>query len=203
MLEDYQKHVEERQALGVVPQPLNAQQVVDLIELIKSAQEQDPRKTQLIDLLENRIPPGVDEAAYVKAAFLADVAKRQINVPLISAEHAVRLLGTMQGGCNNEPLIDLLDDEALADAAVAALSDTLLVFDAFHDVVEKMHKGSAAAKQVVTAWANADWFTKRPPLAEKVTLTVFKVGGETNTDDLSPRKMLGHVRIFLCMRKPC
>ncbi|PUZ78700.1 bifunctional aconitate hydratase 2/2-methylisocitrate dehydratase, partial [Vibrio vulnificus] len=140
----------------------------------------------LLDLLENRIPPGVDEAAYVKAGFLAAVIRGEASSPLVSREHAAKLLGTMQGGYNIEPLVALLDDEALAPIAVEALSHTLLMFDVFYDVEEKAKAGNQYAQQVLQSWADAEWFLSKPELAEKITLTVFKVTGETNTDDLSP-----------------
>ncbi|HBF46593.1 MAG TPA: aconitate hydratase B, partial [Shewanella frigidimarina] len=184
MLEAYRNHVAERAAEGVVPKPLNAQQVAELVKLFETPPAGE--EAFILDLLENRIPPGVDEAAYVKAAFLDAVAKGTVSSPILSAEHAVKLLGTMQGGYNIEPLIDQLDNAALAPLSVTALSNTLLMFDSYHDVVEKMQAGNDFAKQVVDAWANADWFLNRPKLADKVTLTVFKVSGETNTDDLSP-----------------
>src|SRR5690606_7755987 len=136
----------------------------------------------LLDLLENRIPPGVDQAAYVKAAFLADVAKGRASSPLVSREHATRLLGTMQGGYNVEPLVDLLDDAAVGKAAADALKHTLLVFDAFHDVEEKAKGGNKLAAEVMQSWADAEWFTRRANLPEKLTVSVFKVTGETNTD---------------------
>jgi aconitate hydratase 2/2-methylisocitrate dehydratase len=184
VLEAYRKHVEERAAEGVPPKPLTEQQVAELVELLKNppAGEED----FLVDLLENRIPPGVDQAAYVKAAFLADVAKGTAQSPLISREHATKLLGTMQGGYNVAPLIELLDDDTVGDIAAEALKGTLLVFDAFHDVEEKSKAGNARAKAVIQSWADAEWFTNKPDLAEKMSLTVFKVTGETNTDDLSP-----------------
>ncbi|NKF52272.1 bifunctional aconitate hydratase 2/2-methylisocitrate dehydratase [Shewanella sp. WXL01] len=184
MLEAYRKHVEERAAEGVVPKPLDAQQVADLVELVKNPPAGE--EAEILNLLENRIPPGVDEAAYVKAAFLDAVAKGEVSSPILSADRAVELLGTMQGGYNIEPLIAQLDNDALAPLAVKALSNTLLMFDAYHDVVEKMQAGNDFAKQIVTSWAEAEWFLNRPKLAEKITLTVFKVTGETNTDDLSP-----------------
>ena len=127
-----------------------------------------------------------DEAAYVKAAFLADVVKGEVSTPLLSREEATKLLGTMQGGYNIEPLVHLLDDKDLAEIAGDALSHTLLIFDAFHDVVDKMNAGNAVAKRVVQSWADAQWFLNRPELDKKISLTVFKVTGETNTDDLSP-----------------
>nr|WP_283164305.1 bifunctional aconitate hydratase 2/2-methylisocitrate dehydratase [Shewanella corallii] len=184
VLEAYRKHVEERAAEGVVPKPLDAHQVAELVELVKNPPAGE--EAFIIDLLENRIPPGVDEAAYVKAGFLDAVAKGEVSSPILSAERAVELLGTMQGGYNIEPLIAQLDDATKAPLAVKALSHTLLMFDAFHDVVEKMNAGNAFAKQVVESWANADWFLHKPKLDDKITLTVFKVTGETNTDDLSP-----------------
>ena len=184
MLEAYRKHVEERAAEGVVPKPLDAQQVAELVELVKNPPAGE--EAFVLELLENRIPPGVDEAAYVKAGFLDAIAKGTATSPILNAERAVELLGTMQGGYNIEPLIHQLDNDALAVLAVKALSHTLLMFDAFHDVVEKMNTGNAYARQVVESWANAEWFLSRPKLADKISLTVFKVTGETNTDDLSP-----------------
>ncbi|AEX23058.1 bifunctional aconitate hydratase 2/2-methylisocitrate dehydratase [Vibrio sp. EJY3] len=184
MLEAYRKHVEERAAEGVVPKPLDAEQVAGLVELLKNPPEGE--EEVLLDLLENRIPPGVDEAAYVKAGFLTAVAKGEVSSPLVSREKAAQLLGTMQGGYNIEPLVDLLDDDALAPIAAKALSHTLLMFDAFYDVEEKAKAGNAHAQQVLQSWADAEWFQSKPALQEKITLTVFKVTGETNTDDLSP-----------------
>lgn len=184
MLEAYRKHVEERAAQGIVPKPLNAEQTASLIELLKNPPAGE--EETLVYLLENRIPPGVDEAAYVKAGFLAALANGEAQSPLISPERATELLGTMQGGYNIQPLITLLEDEKLAPIAAKALSHTLLMFDAFYDVEDKMKAGNAYAKQVMESWANADWYLEKPQIPEKVTLTVFKVSGETNTDDLSP-----------------
>lgn len=184
MLEAYRKHVEERAALGTVPQPLSAAQVAELVELIKNPPEDE--KAFLIELLETRIPAGVDEAAYVKAAFLTAVAKGEATTPLFNATRAVELLGTMLGGYNVAPLIELLDDSSLAATAANALKKTLLVFDAFHDVEEKAKAGNEKAKEVIQSWADAEWFTSREDVAEKITVQVFKVSGETNTDDLSP-----------------
>ncbi len=184
MLEAYRKHVSERAAEGVPPLPLNAQQTADLIELVKNPPAGE--EAFLLELLSERVPPGVDDAAHVKAAFLADVAKGAASSPLVSRTKAVELLGTMLGGYNIAPLIDSLDDAELAPIAGKALSHTLLMFDAFHDVQEKANSGNTIAKQVLESWANAEWFTSRPQLAEKITVTVFKVPGETNTDDLSP-----------------
>ncbi|WP_305456127.1 bifunctional aconitate hydratase 2/2-methylisocitrate dehydratase [Photobacterium leiognathi] len=184
MLEAYRKHVEERAAEGVVAKPLDAEQVAALVELLKNPPAGE--ESVLLDLLENRIPPGVDEAAYVKAGFLAAITKGEAQSPIVSKEKAAELLGTMQGGYNIEPLIALLDDKSLAPIAVKALSHTLLMFDAFYDVEEKAKAGNAFAQQVLQSWADAEWFLSKPALAEKITLTVFKVTGETNTDDLSP-----------------
>lgn len=184
MLESYQQHVVERAQQGVVPQPLNAQQVTKLIELLQNPPQD--KAPLLLDLFENRIPPGVDEAAYVKAGFLTAITRNEVTSPLIDRRKATQLLGTMQGGYNIEPLIALLDDHELAAIAAEALSHTLLVFDAFFDVEEKAKSGNEFAQQVLHSWANAEWFLSRPALAEKITLTVFKVSGETNTDDLSP-----------------
>ena len=183
MLEEYRKHIEERANEGLPPLPLSADQVAALVELLKNPPAGEEKS--LVELLTHRVPPGVDEAAYVKAAFLADVARGGVSSPLIDRQLATRLLGTMLGGYNIEPLVALLDDSELAPLAVEALSKTLLIFDAYHDVAEKA-KTNAAAKQVVDAWANADWFTSKPSMPEEITVTVFKVDGETNTDDLSP-----------------
>ncbi|WP_417345072.1 bifunctional aconitate hydratase 2/2-methylisocitrate dehydratase [Ferrimonas sp.] len=184
MLEAYREHVAERATQGIAPKPLDAEQTAALVELLKNPPAGE--EEILVDLLENRIPPGVDEAAYVKASFLTAVARGETSSPLMSKARATELLGTMQGGYNIEPLIALLDDAELAPLAAKALSHTLLMFDAFHDVVEKMNAGNDFAKQVVHSWAEAEWFLSKPALAEKITLTVFKVSGETNTDDLSP-----------------
>ena len=183
MLKAYRQHMEERAAEGVVPKPLNAEQVNGLVELFKSppAGEED----FMTDLLENRIPAGVDDAAYVKAAFLAAIAKGEASSPIINNVRATELLGTMLGGYNIEPLISLLDDQATAATAASALSKTLLMFDAFHDVVEKS-KSNEHAMSVLQSWANAEWFLNKEDVAEKITVTVFMVEGETNTDDLSP-----------------
>ena len=183
MLDSYREHVEQRRAQGLPPLPLDARQVADLIELIKNPPigENDT----LMDLLVNRVPPGVDQAAYVKAAFLTDVAKGNTACELITRERATELLGTMLGGYNIQPLIELLDDTVTADAAATALSHTLLIYDAFHDVADKAATNAHAAR-VLRSWADAEWFTSQPKLAEEITVTVYKVPGETNTDDLSP-----------------
>jgi len=184
MLEAYRQHVEERAKLGVVPQPLNAEQTAELVELLKSPPKGE--EDFIIDLLENRVPAGVDEAAYVKAAFLTALARGEASSPLISNVRAVELLGTMLGGYNIVSLIECLDNEELAPAATKALSHTLLMFEAFHDVKEKADGGNAHAKTIMESWADAEWFTARPEVPKKITVTVFKVTGETNTDDLSP-----------------
>ncbi len=184
MLEDYRKHVEERAEQGIPPKPLDAKQVAELVELIKNPPAGEDEF--LLDLLENRVPAGVDDAAYVKAGFLAAIAKGEATSPILSPERATELLGTMLGGFNIAPLIDLLDDEKLAPIAAKALSHTLLIFDAFHDVKEKADAGNTYAQQVLQSWADAEWFTSKPEVPEKLTVTVFRVPGETNTDDLSP-----------------
>ncbi len=184
MLEQYRKHVEERAAEGIVPKPLDAEQVAGLVELIK--QPPAAEEEFLLDLLANRIPAGVDEAAYVKAGFLAAVANGEARSPILDSARATELLGTMLGGYNIAPLIALLDNTQLAPIAVKALSHTLLVFDAFYDVQEKAEAGNEYAKQVMHSWAEAEWFDSKPEVPEKLTVTVFKVTGETNTDDLSP-----------------
>ena len=182
MLEAYKKIEKERAELGIPPEPLDAEQAADLVELIKENSEEGEL---LLELLINRVPAGVDDAAYVKAAFLNDVATKKIKCELIDPIKATFYLGTMLGGYNVEPLINLLDDEECGDEAVKALSQTLLVFDAFNDVAEKSKDSSNAAK-VLNSWAEAEWFTSKPEVPQSITTTVFKVPGETNTDDLSP-----------------
>ena len=184
MLEAYRQHVEERAALGVPPKPLDDAQTADLVELLKNPPAGE--EAFLVDLLENRVPAGVDQAAYVKAAFLAALAKGDATSPLITKERAVYLLGTMLGGYNVAPLVALLDDAELSELAAEALKKTLLVFDAFHDVADKAKAGNVNAQAVMQSWADAEWFTSRSDVPEEIKLTVFKVTGETNTDDLSP-----------------
>lgn len=184
MLQTYREHVAERAALGIPPLPLSAQQTADLIELIKNPPAGE--EAFLIDLLTHRVPPGVDDAAHVKASFLAAVADGDVKVALISRAKATELLGTMVGGYNVKPLIDLLPDAEVGKIAAEALKKTLLMFDFFNDVAELAKGGNENAKEVIQSWANAEWFTSRPKVAEKITVTVFKVTGETNTDDLSP-----------------
>ncbi len=184
MLEAYREHVQERADMGVVPKPLDAEQTAALVELLKNppAGEED----FILELLTYRIPAGVDEAAYVKAGFLAAITKGEATSPLIDKVKAAELLGTMLGGYNISPLVDCLDDDELAPTAVKTLSKTLLMFDAFYDVKEKADAGNEFAKQIMQSWADGEWFTSKPKLADKITVTVFKVPGETNTDDLSP-----------------
>jgi aconitate hydratase 2/2-methylisocitrate dehydratase len=186
MLESYRQHAAERAALGIPPLPLSAQQTSELCELLKNPPAGE--EGFLLSLLRDRVPPGVDQAAYVKAGFLTAIAKGDATSPLISPKDAVELLGTMMGGYNVHSLIELLkvSDTEIASMAAIALGKTLLVYDAFHDVQELAESGNAYAKQVLNSWANADWFTSRPKLPESITVTVFKVPGETNTDDLSP-----------------
>ena len=184
MLEAYRQHAAERAALGIPPLPLSAQQTAELIELIK--QPPAGEDAFLLDLLTHRVPPGVDNAAQVKASFLAAVAHGDLTVGLISKAKATELLGTMVGGYNVHPLIELLDDPEVAAVAAAGLKKTLLMFDFFNDVAEKAKAGNAQAKDVMQSWADAEWFTSRPEVPKSITVTVFKVPGETNTDDLSP-----------------
>ncbi len=187
MLQAYRQHVAERAVLGIPPLALDAKQTAELIELIKTPPAAEEASGEfLMELLTHRIPPGVDDAAKVKASFLSAVAHGDFAVALISKTKATELLGTMVGGYNVKPLIDLLDDAEVAATAAAALKKTLLMFDFFHDVAEKSKAGNAFAKDVIQSWADAEWFTSRPEVAQKITVSVFKVTGETNTDDLSP-----------------
>ena len=188
MLQAYRQHSAERAALGIPPLPLSAQQTAELIELIKAPQtvENPGEDAFLLDLLTHRVPPGVDDAAKVKASFLAAVAHGDLAVGLVSKAKATELLGTMVGGYNVHPLIELLDDGDVAGVAADALKKTLLMFDFFNDVAEKARAGNAKAKDVMQSWADAEWFTSRPEVPKTITVTVFKVPGETNTDDLSP-----------------
>ena len=184
MLAEYRKHVEERAAEGVPPKPLNPEWTAALVELLKNPPAGEA--ALLVDLLTNRVPPGVDAAAYVKAGFLSAIVKGQAQSPLIDRAHAIRLLGMMLGGYNIATLVDALDDAELGALAAEQLKHTLLMFDAFHDVAEKAKAGNAHAQGVLQSWADAEWFLKRPEVPEKIATIVFKVPGETNTDDLSP-----------------
>jgi len=184
MLDSYRQHVAERAALGIPPLPLSAQQTADLIELIKNPPAGE--EAFLLELLTHRVPAGVDDAAKVKASYLAAVALGTESNPLFDRKRACELLGTMLGGYNISPLMQLLDDAELAPTAANALKYTLLMFDAFHDVKDKADQGNAYAKEILQSWADGEWFTSRPEVPESLTVTVFKVTGETNTDDLSP-----------------
>jgi aconitate hydratase 2 / 2-methylisocitrate dehydratase len=186
MLKVYRQEAAAREAMGIPPLPLSAEQTADLCELLKHPPTGE--EEFLLTLLRDRIPPGVDQAAYVKAGFLTAIAQGTTTSPLLSPQEAVELLGTMGGGYNVRSLIDLMqvEDGAIAQTAAEALSKTLLVYDAYHDVQELAENGQPYAKQVMQSWADAAWFTSRPTLAEVITVTVFKVPGETNTDDLSP-----------------
>ena len=183
MLKEYRKHEQERRAQGIPALALNAEQVADLVELIKEPPvgEED----FILDIFSNKVPAGVDQAAYVKAAFLTDVANGKVSTSLITCESATRLLGTMLGGYNVQPLISLLNNEEVGDTAVEALSNTLLIFDSFHDVFE-LSKTNERAKKVISSWAEAEWFLNKPAVPEHITAMVLKVDGEINTDDLSP-----------------
>jgi aconitate hydratase 2 / 2-methylisocitrate dehydratase len=184
MLKTYRDHVAERAALGIPPLPLSAKQTGELIELLKNPPQGE--EATLVDLITHRVPAGVDDAAKVKASYLAAVAHGTEKCALLSPEKATELLGTMLGGYNLTPLIDLLDNTSCAPIAAEGLKKTLLMFDQFHDVKEKADKGNALAKAVVQSWADAEWFTSRPEVPQSITLSVLKVTGETNTDDLSP-----------------
>ena len=184
MLEAYREHVAERAEIGVVPKPLSAEQVAELVELLK--QPPAGEEEFILDLISNRVPAGVDEAAYVKAGFLSAIARGETSSPLIDKTHAVELLGTMLGGYNISTLVEMLDDTELAATAAKELCHTLLMFDAFHDVAEKANQGNSHAQQVLKSWADAEWYTSKPEIPEKLTVAVYKIPGETNTDDLSP-----------------
>ena len=183
MLENYKNHVEERLKEGIPPLPLNAEQVSDLVELLKSPPNGE--EDYLLDLITNRTPAGVDPAAYVKAAFLTALAKAETSSPLIDKKHATKLLGTMLGGYNVESLISLLEDDEVGSLAADGLSKTLLMFNAKHDVIE-LAKINDNAKRVVESWSDGEWFTSKPKLPEVIKAIVFRVDGEINTDDLSP-----------------
>ncbi|MDF1799867.1 MAG: bifunctional aconitate hydratase 2/2-methylisocitrate dehydratase [Planctomycetota bacterium] len=184
MLTEYRAHVAERDALGIPPLPLSAEQTAALTELLMDPPEGE--EEFLLDLLWNRIPPGVDQAAYVKASFLSAIAKGETRCPLIDPKVAIDILGTMLGGYNVATLVELLDDAELAAAAAEELKGTLLIFDAFHDVEAKSKAGNAHAAEVIQSWADAEWFTRKQDVPTEIELAVFLVEGETNTDDLSP-----------------
>jgi len=186
LIEDYRKHTEERAALAVPPLPLTAQQTAELVELLK--QDPIPEEAYLLDLLKNHVNPGVDDAAYVKAAFLNAIVVGDAHCKALTEVDAVKILGTMLGGYNVGPLVEALkhEDPAVAQAAADELKRTILVYDAFNDVKDLMDEGNAFAKEVIGSWAEAEWFLSRPELPVEMKLTVYKVPGETNTDDLSP-----------------
>ena len=184
MLQNYRVHLAERAALGIPPLPLSAKQTGELIDLLKAPPVGE--ESTLLELITHRVPAGVDDAAKVKASYLAAVANGTEKCSLLSRQKATELLGTMLGGYNISPLVDLLDDAAVAEVAASGLKKTLLMFDQFHDVKEKADSGNAHAKAVLQSWADAEWFTSRPEVPRSITLTVFKVAGEINTDDLSP-----------------
>ena len=184
VLEAYRRHEAERAAQNIPPKPLSAEQVAGLVALLEKPPAGE--ESTLLDLLENRVPPGVDEAAYVKAGFLSAVAKGEVSNTLVSRERAIELLGSMLGGYNISTLVGLLDDEAYAALAAEQLKHTLLMFDAFHDVDDRAKSGNTHAQAVLQSWADGEWFTARDSVAESTKMVVFKVTGETNTDDLSP-----------------
>ncbi|HSB95121.1 MAG TPA: aconitate hydratase B, partial [Spongiibacteraceae bacterium] len=184
MLEAYRSHAAERAAQGIPPKPLNPEQTAALVELLKNPPAGEEQF--LLDLITNRVPPGVDEAAYVKAGFLTAITKGEAKSPLIDRSKAAQLLGMMLGGYNIDALVELLDDKELGATAAKELKHTLLMFDRFHDVVEKARAGNANAQAVLQSWADAEWFTSRPEVPKSIKTAVFKVTGETNTDDLSP-----------------
>ena len=184
-IEDYKAHTEERSALGVPPLALTTEQVVEVVELLKASPivEQD----YVMDVFENKIPAGVDDAAYAKAAFLNDVVQGNISCDAIDAVKACKILGLMLGGFNVTPLVEALKiDGEVANEAAEQLKNTILVYDSFNDVKALMDGGNAKAKEVVESWANGEWFTNKPEMKKEITVTVYKIPGETNTDDLSP-----------------
>ena len=183
MIKDYQKHVSERAALGLPPFALSPEQVASVVDLLKNPPANEGE--MLLDLLENRTPAGVDQAAYVKAAFLADIAKNKASSPMISPSKAVQLLGTMLGGYNVQALVELLST-SIAPEAASVLTNTILMFDAFHDVAELAKGGNTHAQKLIQSWANAEWFSNQKAMPKSIKVVVFKVDGETNTDDLSP-----------------
>ncbi|SFV89777.1 Aconitate hydratase 2 [hydrothermal vent metagenome] len=185
LVEEYKAHTEERAKLGVPPLPLTAAQTAELVELLKESPVKDA--DYLLELIENHVPAGVDDAAYVKAAFLNDIVQGNTTSEVIDPKKAIEILGKMLGGFNVTPLVEALKlDDELATAAAKELKNTILVYDAFNDVKRLMDEGNSYAKEVIESWANAEWFTNKPELAKEITLTVYKVPGETNTDDLSP-----------------
>ena len=201
MLEAYRTHVAEREELGVPPKPLDAAWTSELVELL-----QDPPKGEedfLLDLLTNRIPPGVDEAAYVKAGFLSAIVKDEASSPIVDKPLAVELLGNMLGGYNVSTLIDLLDDQDLAEKAADQLKKITLVFDAFYDISAKADQGNSLAKAIIQSWADAEWFNSKDPVASEIKAVVFKVSGETIQMTFPRHKTPGPGQTYLFMQKPC
>ena len=184
MLEAYRAHVEERQLQGIPPKPLGPEWTAGLVDLLKNPPKGEEKF--LLDLIANRVPPGVDEAAYVKAGFLSAIVNGDVSSPLIDRSAAVTLLGNMHGGYNVATLVSLLDDTELSSQAAKELKSTLLVFDAFHDVAEKADSGNTDAKSVMQSWADAEWFTSNDAVPHSIKVAIFKATGEINTDDLSP-----------------
>ncbi|MGB5868188.1 MAG: aconitate hydratase B, partial [Arcobacteraceae bacterium] len=184
LVANYKAHTEERlQEGGLPPLALTAEQTAELVEVLKA---NTADADYALELFENKINPGVDDAAYVKAAFLNDIVQGNASCSVISKIKAIEILGTMMGGFNVTPLVDALKIEDVAEAAAAQLKNTILVYDSFNDVKELADAGNAQAKSVIESWANGEWFTNKPALEEEITLTVYKIPGETNTDDLSP-----------------
>ena len=182
MLNEYKKHEQERAEQNIPPLPLDPDQTSQLVDLLKSNHDESDL---LIHLLKERVPAGVDQSAYVKAAFLADITTGESSSPYITKLEAVKILGTMLGGYNIQPLIECLKIDELGDAAADALSRTLLIFDAFNEIFD-LSQTNQHAKKVINAWAEGEWFTSKQDIPEQVKLTVYKVPGEINTDDLSP-----------------
>lgn len=185
LLQEYKAHEAQRQSEGGLPGlALTAAQTADLVEILKASKVEDAQYA--LNLFKNKINPGVDDAAYVKAAFLNDIVQGKVACSVISKVEAVEILGTMMGGYNVPPLVEALKVAEVADAAAKELKNTILVYNSFNDVKSLMDSGNAKAKEVIESWANAEWFTNKPALEEEITLTVYKIPGETNTDDLSP-----------------
>jgi aconitate hydratase 2/2-methylisocitrate dehydratase len=201
VLEAYRKHVAERAAQGIVPQPLNAEQTAGLVDLLKNPPAGE--EEFLLDLITNRVPPGVDEAAYVKAGFLSALAKGEATSPLIDKKRATELLGTMQGGYNIATLVELLDDAELGAVAAEQLKHTLLMFDAFHDVAEKAKAGNAHAKGVLQSWADGEWFKKRQPWPRRSACAFSRSLAKPTPTTCRRRRMPGRARISRCTPWPC
>jgi len=184
VLDAYREHVAGRAQQNIPPKPLSAEQVAALVELLKAPPAGEEQA--LLELISTRVPPGVDEAAYVKAGFLSAIAKSESKCSIIDPPLAIKLLGNMHGGYNIETLVGLIADPALGALAAEELKHTLLMFEAFHDVEELARNGNTNAQDVMQSWADGEWFTRRDAVPESTKMVVFKVTGETNTDDLSP-----------------